>query len=236
MREFALIFFLSFSLIVSSQTEQTPKSSTENSTNANKSDSNTAISKGKVSLHFAQTYSTFNYQNSSVEKHSPIQSDIRYSYGLNFSKEYTTGLFLRPELGYKNLGANSISNNLKLDWSLHYLDLGFGGGYKLNMYKIKPYLGTSFYYAYLYKASQGIGQNYFNLIEEGVLKRNDFGIFPFIGFEHKLVEYLFISFETRYAWGLKQLEVNEGEKLFNRALSFHFSLSFSITNTSNNEK
>ena len=234
MRAFLLLFLSSFSISVFSQTDQTTSSKENKSTSNIEPDS--AISKGKVSLYFAQTYSTFNYQNSSIEKHSPIRPDIRYSYGINFSKEYATGLFLRPELGYKNLGANSILNNLKLDWSLHYLDLGFGGGYKLNTYKVKPYLGTSFYYAYLYKASQGIGQNYFNLIEEGVLKRNDFGIFPFIGFEHKLVEYLFISFETRYAWGLKQLEVNEGEKLFNRALSFHFSLSFSITNMSNNEK
>ncbi|MBI5540882.1 MAG: outer membrane beta-barrel protein [Bacteroidia bacterium] len=184
------------------------------------------------SLHFAQTYSKFKFLDSEGNKDDNITSAINYSYGLNYSKIFSSNIFARIELGYKNLGANSILNNQKLDWSLHYTDLNLGGGYIVNKGKLKPFIGASFYFSYLFKAEQSIGLSYYNMLKMDAIKNTDYGLNVYAGLLYSFTESASVLFELRNSTGMNQLEQNsepnQSQKLYNRALSLHFGLVFSI--------
>lgn len=192
---------------------------------------NHAYSQDNFSIHFAQTYSKFKFVDSEGNVDENLSSDIRYSYGVNYNKIFESGIFIRPELAYKNFGAISILNNKKLSWSLHYADINVGGGYIINKYKFKPYIGASLYFSYLYKADQTIGLDYYDMIDNGGIKKFDFGLNAYLGVSYSFSEVAGVFFELRNCTGFNQLEPNKEEQsqeLYNRAFSFHFGLAFSI--------
>lgn len=189
------------------------------------------------SAYFAQNYATFKYRNSSGNRNEFLATDIKPSYGFNFNKVYPNGLFHREEIGYKNNGGISmLSNNERVNWSLHYLDLNVGGGYMFKKFKIKPYAGFTFYSSFLFKADQIIGSKYFNLLDNRSIKRFDYGLNSFIGLQYPFLlqhvpftEYVAFFVEYRNTTGLHQLERNQDgveQKLFNRVNSFNFGVSF----------
>ena len=196
-----------------------------------------AYSQDNFSMHFAQTYSKFKFVDSDGNTDENLTADIRYSYGLNYNKIFANGLYVRPELAYKNLGAVSILDNQKLSWSLHYADINVGGGYMLDKFKFKPYIGASFYFAYLYQAKQTMGLNYYNMLDNEGIKKADFGINAYLGVNYAFTDMAGVFFEIRNSTGIKQLEPNnegQSQELYNRAFSFHFGLAFSINKNSEN--
>ena len=202
------------------------------------------ITNGKAqddfSLFFSQTYSKFKYIDSEGNSSENLKSDIRYSYGINYSKIVANGIFIRPEIGYKNLGATSMNNNQKLSWDLHYADLNLGGGYIHNKFNLQPYGGCSFYVAYLYKAEQTIGINTFDLLDAKELENIDFGINVFAGLRYVFTDAAAILIEIQNSTGLQQLEPNNGaeqnQKLYNRAFSGRIGLLFLISGQNGKSK
>ncbi len=195
------------------------------------------------SIHFAQNYATFKYYDSEGNPNEHLTSDIKPSYGFNFNKVFSQAIFLRSEIGYKNYGAISmLDNNERINWSLHYLDFNAGGGYLHSKFKIKPYAGVCFYFSYLYKADQIIGSRYYNMLITNSIKKPDYGINSFLGLQYPFLlqhdpfsEYVAVFFEYRNVMGLNQLETNldgTNQKLFNRANSFHFGVSFFMKESS----
>lgn len=183
------------------------------------------------SVQFAQNYTRFSFKNSLGEKDTEIQSDIRYSYGVNYSKILGPGILLRPEIGYKNWGANSVLNGQKLSWNLHYADFNLGVGYIYDKIKIKPYAGAAFYVSYLYKADQMIVNNYYNMLADKTIKSSDYGAGAFLGAQYAFTDLAGFSMELRQNFGLNQLEPNNAtakQTLYNRAFSIHFGLMFYI--------
>ena len=193
------------------------------------------VSLDNVSIHFAQTYARFRFIDSEGNKDTDISFDFRSSYGVNFTEFLTPEIFIKPELGYKNLGASSTINNQKVDWSLHYLDLNCAGGYLIKAGPVQPYGGVALYMAYLYKANQTIGLLYYDLIAQKAMKRLDFGVNAFAGIKYAFTRSNAFFFEFRNSTGLGQLETantgGKAEKTFNRALSLHFGISFNIDKT-----
>jgi hypothetical protein len=187
------------------------------------------FSQDNFSLNFAQTYSTFKFTDSEGKADSNMNSAIRYSYALNYNKIFSSGLYIRPELGYKNFGANSSINDQKLDWSLHYLDINIGGGYIVGAKKLKPFIGASFYFSSLFKAQQTIGADSYNMIKVNAIKTSDYGLNIHAGLIYSFTDAASVFFEYRYTTGLSQLELGSGQKLYNRAMSFNFGLAFNIT-------
>ena len=190
------------------------------------------VSLDNVSIHFAQTYARFRFIDSEGNKDEDISFDFRSGYGVNYTKFFTPEIFIKPELGYKNLGASSMLNNQKLDWSLHYLDLNCAGGYLLKLGHIQPYGGLALYMAYLYKANQTIGLLYYDLLAEKDMKRFDYGVNVFGGIKYAFTRSNAFFFEIRNSTGLGQLETKgpagQNEKTFNRSVSLHFGVSFKI--------
>ncbi|MBI5217964.1 MAG: PorT family protein [Bacteroidia bacterium] len=193
---------------------------------------NSAYTQDNFSVHFAQTYSWFKFTDSDGNTDKNMTTSIRYSYALNYNKILSSGLYIRPELGYKNFGAGSSLNAQKLDWSLHYLDFNIGGGYIFTKIKFQPFIGISFYTSYLYKAEQSTGNAYIDMIENDAIKTIDYGINSHAGVIYAFTDMASVFLEYRYTTGLNQLEPNsetgQTQKLYNRAMSVHFGLAFKI--------
>ena len=87
--------------------------------------------------------------------------------------------------------------------------------------------------SYLYKANQSVGLYYYDMLENKAIKRLDFGVNVYGGAKYIFSGTNAVFLEVRNSTGLHQLEVNseegQSQKLFNRALSFHFGVSFILT-------
>jgi len=200
-------------------------------------DTKASTKQDNFSVQFAQCYATFKYMDSDGNKDMNLISDINFCYGASYTKEISHGIFLRPEIGYKNYGATSYLNTQKLKWSLHYLDANLSLGYNLKIGKIEPGIFVSYYCSYLYKAEQNIGVDSYDMIKNKIIETNDYGIN--IGAR---LQYLFSAntgffIEYRKCFGLNQLEKNyisgSNQKMYNRASSIHFGLSFKIDKKEN---
>ena len=192
-----------------------------------------SFSQDNFSMHFSQTYSWFRYTDSEGNVDENMESDIRYSYALNYNKILPSGIYIRPELGYKNLGANSLYNTQKLHWSLHYLDFNLGAGYIFDQFRFQPFAGASLYAAYLFKAEQNVGGDYYNMIKEDAIKRMDFGFNLHVGVLYSFTKQAMVFLQATQSTGLSQLDVNQegqNQKLNNRAFMFHMGLAFTIDN------
>jgi hypothetical protein len=185
-----------------------------------------------VSVFFAPTSSTFKYTDSQGNKDPNIRYQFRPSFGLNYPKVFNSGVFIRPELGYKNFGAISLLNDQKVDWSLHYLDFNIGCGYQKHFGSVVPFAGIAPYFSYLFKGKETFGSTVYDLLGDNGLKRIDWGLNIFAGVKYQITKANSLFVEIRNVTGLWQLEKNsvngQNEKTYNRALSFHFGISFNI--------
>ena len=189
-----------------------------------------------LSVNFSQNYARFKFVSSEGQKDKDIITDIKSCYGFSYAKIFNSGFMVRPELGYKNNGATSVTDiGNKIQWNLHYLDFNVGLGYRYIRTKLQPYGGISLYSSYMFKADQTIGTTYYNLYKYGNLKKGDFGIIPFLGVGYKFSDLITLSLEYRNSTGLVQLEKGSGQKLFNRTNSIQFGLGFYIINVKKEE-
>ncbi len=191
-----------------------------------------AFSQDNVSINFAQHYSTFKYTDSQGNTDPNMSSSFRSGFGLSYSKVFHSGFFIRPEMDFKNLGAVSNLYNQKLDWSLNYFDVNLGFGCIKHFGSFAPFIGISPYISYLYKASQTIGSDTYDLIADKGIKTSDYGLTIFGGLKYQFTEITSLFAEISNTTGLMQLETNsesgQNQKLYNRAVSFHFGISFNL--------
>lgn len=191
----------------------------------------TSFSQSKVSVNLGQTFSKFRFRDSQGNEDPNMTFVVKNSYGLAYENLLYKGWFIRPEIGYKNLGAQSYSNNTNLLWDLHYIDLSAGGGYMFLTKSIRPYVGASMYVSYLLKANETIGSDSYNLIANNALKKFDFGVNVFTGVKYRIENNIDIFVECRWSNGLLQLDnnLNGGSKeLYNNATSFHVGVVFDL--------
>jgi len=184
-----------------------------------------------VSIQYMPTLATFKYTDSNGEADPNMRSVFKSNIGVSYSHVFPKGVFIRPEIAIKNLGATSMSYANKLEWTLSYLDLNVGLGYIKHFKAIGPYIGGAPYISYLHKATQAVGENYYDLISNGI-KKSDFGLNLFAGIRFRISETVAFFVEARQGIGLNQLEtstVSGGtEKLYNRAMSFNVGISFNL--------
>ena len=190
-----------------------------------------ANAQDKINLDFAQVFSGFKFKDSQGNKDAYLSTDIKFSYGLSYIKTFKNGLYIKPELRYKNMGANSSVDNTKIQWDLNYIDFNLGGGYVFNKYRLKPFIGAAFYYAYMFKGSQSVGSDSYDLIKNKALSTTDYGVNINLGLRYDFSENAGVFFEYRNSTGLCQLDKNidgGSKELYNKSSSFHFGLAFSI--------
>lgn len=191
-----------------------------------------ASAQDNVSIYFAQTFATFKYTDSQGNSDPNMRSQFRSSYGVNYSKVFRSGFFMRPEIGFKNVGAVSDLYSQKIDWSLHYFDFNLGFGYVKRFGGVAPYIGIAPYMSYLYDAIQTVGTDQYDLLADKGIKKNDYGFNLFGGVKYLFTEAVSVFGEVRSTTGLMQLETNsdsgKNQKLYNQAFSFHLGISFNM--------
>lgn len=192
------------------------------------------FSQSNVSVFYGQTQSKFNYKNSEGVADLEFRTQFRSSYGINFVNVFKSGVFIRPGVGFNNLGAVSDLYSQKLDWSLSYVDFNLGLGYIKRFGVVAPFVGASPYVSYLYNATQTVGTDEYDLLATELIKKNDYGFNVFGGVKYLFTEAVSVYAEVKSTTGLMQLETNieEGDKqeLYNRAVSFQFGISFNMVN------
>lgn len=191
------------------------------------------LAQDKVNLNFAQVFSGFKFKDSDGLKDESLSKDIRYSYALNYEKLLGMGIYIKPEIGYKNFGAKSDYDNIDIVWNFHYLDLNLGGGYIFNPFRLKPYGGVALYYSYMYKGDQKVGAAVYDILAMKTISKHDIGFCLDLGLRYDFSETSGVFIEFRNSFGLKQMDNNlEGgsRELYNRAHSVRFGLSFSVLN------
>ncbi|MCE9540824.1 MAG: hypothetical protein K8R85_16645 [Bacteroidetes bacterium] len=192
------------------------------------------FSQDNVSIYYGQSQTKFKYKNSEGNSDLDFRTQLRSSYGINYSKVFNSGFLLRPGIGLNNLGAVSDLYAKKINWSLHYVDFNFGVGYIKRFGVIAPFIGVSPYVSYLYNATQTVGNDEYDLLADKAIKKNDYGINVFGGVKYLFTEAVAVYAEVKTTTGLMQLEPNSGsgknQKLYNRAVTFQFGVSFNMVN------
>ncbi len=188
-----------------------------------------AKGQNNIGLYFSQNFSTFRFLNNDGEKED-LKYTIKYGYGLIYQIQFDSNIFAEGLLSYNNKGANSQIGNTKLDWSFHYVNLGINGGYKFNLGRIQPHVGTGFYYGHLLKADQFIGIDYYDLMSMDIISMNDLGLNIFGGMSYEYSRNGFVFIRLNQEIGLLQMEKDDedNQKMFNRTFSIQLGLLFNI--------
>jgi opacity protein-like surface antigen len=182
-----------------------------------------------IGLTFSQSFSTFRFVDSQNNK-DDLDYSIKYGYGVSFQKIFGKVIFVEGLFSYNNKGASSTLVLEKLDWSFHYVNVGVNVGYKLNINRIRPQFGVGLYYGRLLQADQYIGSEYYDLMQTGNIKKDDFGFNLIAGMEYKYSDNGSVFLRLNEAMGLMQLEEGADitQKMFNRTFSIQLGLLFSI--------
>ena len=188
-----------------------------------------AKGQNNIGLYFSQNFSTFRFLNNDGEKED-LKYTIKYGYGLIYQIQFDSNIFAEGLLSYNNKGANSQIGNTKLDWSFHYVNLGINGGYKFNLGRIQPHVGTGFYYGHLLKADQFIGIDYYDLMSMDIISMNDLGLNIIGGMSYEYSRNGFVFIRLNQEIGLLQMEKDDedNQKMFNRTFSIQLGLLFNI--------
>jgi hypothetical protein len=190
-----------------------------------------------LNLDVAQNFSTFKFSyNPIISDNTTSSAKPEYSqisttaFGVGYSYFHKSGAFATGGLGFRKAGASLVYKKTNYLWNLQYFDIKAGIGYQYNKWRIRPYASVIPYYAYLMNAKQSIGQNYYDIKAENALKAYDFGLLLNLGLNIKMTQYLALCAEYGYNLGLKNIEPEEDQYLYNRGFLIKLGLSISINN------
>lgn len=174
----------------------------------------------EVYLSFSQTFSSFNYTNSEIEKDVFVDSDVKAGSSIGYYINSPSWMDLRLDLSLLNMGARAAYDSESVKWDLNYINANVNFGYRYKKTNLQPYVLLGPYLSYLYKASQEIGTTFYNLIELKKMKRIDLGVNILYGVNLKVSSSVFLFLEARHSIGLYQIENDvNNQKLYNRAFS-----------------
>ncbi|MFZ4413648.1 MAG: outer membrane beta-barrel protein [Bacteroidales bacterium] len=185
----------------------------------------------KIGFSFGQVFSGFKFKDSQGNQDANLSSKINFACLIHYQKEFKSGIFIKPEISFNNLGAKSSFNHTNLDWDMHYLAINLNAGYIYNKYRFKPYTGIGFYYGYLYNANQLIGSDTYDLLETKAISASDMGLNLSLGVRYDYNYNSAVFLELRNSIGLKQLDnnLNGGSKeLYNRFSTIQFGIIFNL--------
>ncbi len=182
----------------------------------------------KISFFGGLNFSSFIYDNTQVSFNNNIDYKTDASLGLNFeflSKRHV----LRPELLYKRIGAVSTNNNIKLKWSLSYLELNIAYLFKvLNAEKFSISPGLSYGVAYMIDGTQDIGQVRYSADDDNFLNRLDLTGNFLLNFNFKITKSINMFLEYRFGISLLNLEKDDDQITRNMYHTLGFGLGISL--------
>jgi hypothetical protein len=181
-------------------------------------------------LEATQYYSSFKFLDTQSHKlNSEYQGLFTGAYGIGYKYQFDSPLILKVKLGLRNAGANLVYDEMNYSWKLQYADLTAGLGYIHSFGRFNPYILVSGYLAYLMRGTQVLNNEEFNITESEILNPLDMGIIFTPGCELKISDVISAYAEFSYLWGLKNIEMDEGQNTSNYGMGLTLGLSFTIT-------
>ncbi len=180
-----------------------------------------------VAFDAGQMFSTYKYTDSLGEI-KDFTKNITGCYNLGYQYINHNGLMVRTGIGMRKGGASLVYDGINTNWNTQYTDINLGVGYILNKWKLKPYLSSSFYYAYMLKAEQRLGQNTYDIKKNKSMSDTDYGLYITPGLKLALSNFVSFYAEYKTVLGLKNLEVSTNQKSYNRGFSINLGIAVSI--------
>jgi len=198
-----------------------------------------ANAQSSITIEASQMITNFAFQNSeglqensyfilnSENEYKPVYSG---SYHVGYAYMFDMGLFIKANVGMRKGGATMVYDNNNYRWDLKYGQGRLGFGYALDLGLFAPYLGVYGYYAQLLKANQTINNEDFDIINNGEIESNDYGVYVSPGVQINASDYMSVFLEISYLMGLQNIESSqdEGQEAYNLANAFTLGLSFNI--------
>lgn len=166
-------------------------------------------------------YASFHFIDSKGEIQSKNYKGIfTGAYQVGFKSVSEGGFIMSSTIGMRNVGSSLVYDGMNYSWRLQYADIRGGLGYAFQVDRIKQYLLVSGYYAYMLRGVQTLNNEDFNITKTGSLNRNDYGLILSPGVEYNISERVTGFVEFNYFMGLKNIEMDENQKAFNRVYGF----------------
>ncbi len=183
-----------------------------------------------LTLEASQYYASFKFLDTqSIKLNSEYQGLFTGAYGIGYKHSFDFPLIVKANLGIRNAGASMVYDDMNYSWNLQYGDLTAGAGYIHNFGRFNPYFLVSGYFGYLLRGTQTLNNEELNITESGILNPVDIGIIFTPGCELKLSDFISAYGEFSYLWGLKNIEIDEGQNASNFGMCLTLGLSFTIT-------
>jgi len=172
-------------------------------------------------------YASFKFFDSQDNKlNNEYSGTFTGAYGVGYRLVTEIGFMLNVDIGLRKAGATMVYDEMNYTWDLQYADGKLGVGYMLVKDIVSPYLNVSGYYGYLLRGFQTINNEEFNIKESESISTSDYGIAISPGIQITLSDAISTFFEFNYLMGLKNLEVDEGQKANNIAYGLTLGFSF----------
>lgn len=166
-----------------------------------------AHAQSQMHVKAGKVFSTFLFRNSDNNRDETLKYVANNYLGISYDIAVGQRHLFRPEIAYREAGARSQINNLKLSWDLKYFDFNFSYLFKTyGNQKFSLYQGFGPSFGYLLAGEQYTGLNYVDLKENKSLKTTDFGLNFIANAKLRIIDSLYLSVEYRYGLGLQQIE------------------------------
>lgn len=187
------------------------------------------MAQSSITLEATQVYSTFKFTDSNSNQDKSYSGIYTGAYGLGYRFASEKGLLVRAGVGMRRAGATMVYDEANYMWDLQYADVKVGVGYIYSGARVKPYFTASPYFAYLLKANQALNHENFDALQSESLHATDYGVFLTPGLQFRLSDAVSAYTEFNYMMGLQNIDTDEGEEAYNRAMGLTVGVSFTIT-------
>lgn len=159
-----------------------------------------------LTIDASQLITNFNFTDSEGNRDDSYKPLYTGAYNFGYSYYSDFGMFITFSAGMRKAGATMVYDASNYNWDLQYGQLKLGTGYEFGAGRLKPYLGVSFYYAILLKASQTLNNEDFDIIDSGAVKTSDYGLYFTPGVKFMISDAISLYTEYSYLMGLNNIE------------------------------
>lgn len=181
---------------------------------------------------FSLVSSNFKFVDTGDNINKDFSSNLTNALNLGVVRTLNKGFVFGGSVGYRGAGASTQIGGVNFDWDFKYADVKGVVGYRLNKWRLRPYVTASSYYAFLLKATQTNGTTVYNNLEDKSISNTDFGIIGTGGVNMKVSEEISVYATYNYIYGIKNIQMEENQELYNRGYSITFGMAFTISKSS----
>ena len=183
----------------------------------------------RFNLFYGKNAANFLYQDGLSR--SPTQFVLGDYYALSIGIKATPRQTFRPEINFYQAGAKSSFNGVPLNWKLNYIGAGFAYLVKIvgkdsALFNLST--GAFLSLDYLTSGNQSIGFDNYDVVKENIFEKYTITSSFLLNGTYKVTDLLFLNFEYRFNFGLKNIEKDIHETTKNIGNTGSIGISFKL--------